>query len=68
MARKMVTIAKQTVGKFILVEKECIKDGVYEDTICFVRRSGSKSKVVYCSIADALRHKCEWFYEEENVA
>lgn len=64
MARKMVTVAKQTVGKFILLEKECIKNGEYEDTVCFVRRIGCEGTAVYCSIADALRHKGEWFYEE----
>ncbi len=59
--RNVRTVKTVTVGKFKLVEKELLQNGEYVDTICEVKRG--KHKAIYCSIQDALAHKCEWLEE-----
>ena len=59
-----VTGSKISIGKFTLTEKELFtKQGEFLDTVCEVKRRGGKEVAVYCSINDALAHKCEWLEE-----
>lgn len=49
-------VATLKLGKFKLLEKEIYG---HDDSICFVYFNDKKI-ATYCSIADAMNHKCEW--------
>lgn len=55
----MTIVQERKIGNYRLVEKDITRNGEYEDTICEVFFKNKKFSV-YCSITDALHHKCEW--------